>query len=88
MAESLEDRRKRLIYRSLYTGMKETDLLLGQFARAHLPSFGAAELDQYEALLDTGEDPAIYAWANGQSPVPANFDNDVMDLLKKFKIGI
>ncbi|MGB1528083.1 MAG: succinate dehydrogenase assembly factor 2, partial [Candidatus Puniceispirillaceae bacterium] len=28
---------KRLIYRSSYTGMKETDLLLGQFAARHLP---------------------------------------------------
>ncbi|MGG2362470.1 succinate dehydrogenase assembly factor 2, partial [Salmonella enterica] len=43
----LEARRKRLIYRSLYTGMKETDLLLGAFARAHLPGFGSDELDQY-----------------------------------------
>ncbi len=82
----LDARRKRLIYRSLYTGMKETDLLLGAFARAHLPGFGPDELDQYEHLLDTQEDPLIYAWAIGRDPVPAAYDTPVMKLLQQFKI--
>lgn len=82
----LEARRKRLIYRSLYTGMKETDLLLGAFARAHLPGFGSDELDQYEHLLDTQEDPLIYAWAIGRDPVPPEYDTPVMKLLQQFKI--
>ena len=32
----LETRRKRLLYRSVYRGNKENDILLGQFARAHI----------------------------------------------------
>lgn len=84
MSEPIEIRRKRLIHRSLYTGMKETDLLLGGFARAYLPDFDAAMLDQYEALLDTNEDPQIYAWAIGREPVPAEFDTPVMQLLKSY----
>ena len=47
----LETRRKRLLYRSVYRGNKENDILLGQFARAHIAEFSAAELDQYESLL-------------------------------------
>ena len=47
----LETRRKRLLYRSVYRGNKENDILLGQFARAHIAEFDAAELDQYERLL-------------------------------------
>ncbi len=88
MTESLIDRRKRLIYRSCYTGMKETDILLGAFARAHLPTFDVGQLDQYERLLETNEDPAIYAWAIDRTPVPKEYDNDVMALLKKFKLDI
>ena len=38
MAETKEMMMRRLVYRASYTGMKETDLLLGQFAKAHLPS--------------------------------------------------
>ena len=38
----IETRRKRLLYRSIYRGNKENDILLGQFARAHVASFGAS----------------------------------------------
>lgn len=84
----LELRRRRLIYRSCYTGMKETDLLLGAFAKAVLPTMSAAQLDCYEAMLETQSDPEIYAWATGKSEVPPEHDNEVMKLLKNFKIAI
>jgi antitoxin CptB len=87
MTESLETRRRRLIYRSLYTGMKETDILLGAFARAHLPELDEAGLDQYERLLGLNQDPQLYAWAIGRDPVPAEYDNEVMALLKNFKLS-
>jgi succinate dehydrogenase flavin-adding protein (antitoxin of CptAB toxin-antitoxin module) len=61
MAEDIEIRRKRLLHRSLYTGMKEVDILLGSFARRHLQTFTEVELDQYEALLENYDDPQIYA---------------------------
>ena len=57
MAEDIEIRRKRLLHRSLYTGMKEVDILLGSFARRHLPTFTEVELDQYETLLESYDDP-------------------------------
>jgi len=66
--------------------MKETDLLLGRFARRHLAGFGAPQLDRYEALLEGASDPEIYAWATGKAAVPAAFDTDVMKLLQNFKI--
>ena len=55
----LELRRKRLLYRSIYRGNKENDILLGQFARAHIAEFTAAELDQYERLLAIGDNDII-----------------------------
>ena len=83
MNETLETRRKRLIHRSQYTGMKETDLLLGAFARHHVPGFDLQALDCYERLL--GEpDPDIFDWATGAQPVPAHHDHAVMRLLRKF----
>jgi succinate dehydrogenase flavin-adding protein (antitoxin of CptAB toxin-antitoxin module) len=86
MRETLEARRRRLIYRSRYTGMKETDLLLGQFALRYVPGFHESELDQYERLL--GEpDPDVFDWATGRAPIPHDHDNPVMRLLKNFKIA-
>ena len=76
---------KRLIYRSSYTGMKETDLLLGQFAASHLPELSDDELDMFEALLDAG-DPRILAWVQGDEQVPEVFQGTVIDLIKKFEV--
>ena len=57
MDETRAIRLKRLIYQASYTGMKETDLLLGHFAAAHLGTLDDQGLDDFEALLDAGADP-------------------------------
>jgi antitoxin CptB len=85
MTEPVEIRRKRLIHRSVYTGMKETDILLGAFARAHVPEFDEGQLDRYEHLLSAG-DPVILDWALGRDVPPAEFDTDVLNLLRNFKL--
>ena len=81
----LETRRKRLLYRSVYRGNKENDILLGQFARAHIAEFGAAELDQYESLLSAGDND-IYDWVSGKSAVPAEADSPVLRMLLAFRV--
>jgi len=87
MNESLEACRKRLIHRSVYTGMKETDILLGAFARRHVPEFTPAQLATYENLLTAG-DPNILDWAMGRAEPPPTFDSDVLRLLINFKLPL
>ncbi|MEC9347757.1 MAG: succinate dehydrogenase assembly factor 2 [Pseudomonadota bacterium] len=81
--EALDLRRKKLAYRSNYTGTKETDLILGRFAARHLPTFSARQMDLYEKMLEAG-DPEILAWVVRRKPVPREFDNDVTRLLLRF----
>ncbi len=81
----LETRRKRLLYRSVYRGNKENDILLGQFARAHIAEFGAAELDQYERLLDMGDND-IFDWVAGNAEIPAEDDTPVLRKLLAFRV--
>ncbi len=83
--EDIETRRKRLLYRSTYRGNKENDILLGQFARAHIAEFDAAELEQYEALLAVG-DNEIYDWVSGQVAVPPEKDSPVVRKLLAFRV--
>ncbi|MBM3531566.1 MAG: succinate dehydrogenase assembly factor 2 [Alphaproteobacteria bacterium] len=75
-----DERLKRLIYRSSYTGTKELDLVLGAFARAHLAELGAAQLDRYEALLGA-ENPDLYAWVFSREEPPAEHDTDVLRMI-------
>jgi antitoxin CptB len=81
----LGTRRKRLLYRSVYRGNKENDILLGQFARAHIAGFDAHELDQYERLLETG-DNEIYDWITGRIAVPPEADTPVLRKLMAFRV--
>jgi antitoxin CptB len=83
--ETRELRIKRLIYRSRYTGTKETDLLLGSFATRHLAKLDETLLREYEALIENS-DPDLYMWISGRKPVPAEWDGEIMTLLKTFQI--
>ena len=84
MDETRELRRKRLVHRSRYRGVKESDLLFGQFAARHLGELDDVQLDRYEALLDE-PDQDVLAWVYGRSPLPARHDHDVFGLLRAFQ---
>ncbi|GJL93205.1 succinate dehydrogenase assembly factor 2 [Hyphococcus sp.] len=86
MTESIDIRRKRLLYLATYRGFKEADLLIGGFAKAHLAAMNEAELDQFEVLLRQN-DRVLYAWATGNAEAPAELDGTVLDKLKTFKIA-
>ncbi|MBX9943814.1 MAG: succinate dehydrogenase assembly factor 2 [Reyranella sp.] len=85
-AADIETRRKRLLYRSIYRGNKENDILLGQFARAHITAFGPAELDQYERLLDAGDND-IFDWVSGKAEIPPEADTPVLRLFLAFRVS-
>ena len=80
----LDARRKRILFRSLRRGTKESDLVIGGFARTALAELDGAQLDALETLLDR-PDPELLGWVIGLQPVPAEFDTDVMAMLKAYK---
>jgi antitoxin CptB len=77
-------RRKRLLFRSWHRGTRESDLILGRFADAHLAGFDRAQLDRYEALLECA-DADLFDWVSGQATPPVAHDDDVMRLLLAFR---
>ena len=81
--ETRVKRIRRLIYQSSYTGTRETDLLLGQFANRYLMKLKDEQLDDYEALLVQG-DQNILAWVRGDLQIPANLNGTVFSLIKNF----
>ena len=80
MTSSSEIRRKRLLFRSWHRGTRESDLILGRFADAHLAGFAEAQLDRYEALLES-PDADIFDWVSGRTALPPEHDHDVARLL-------
>jgi antitoxin CptB len=55
-------------------GMKELDVLLARYVDERFAVAPAAEQQAFESLLDA-QDPVIYAYCLGQTPVPAHFES-------------
>ena len=80
MTSSSDIRRKRLSFRSWHRGTRESDLILGRFADAHLAGFDGRQLDLYEALLECA-DADLFDWITGRTAPPLDHDHDVTRLL-------
>ncbi|XP_017573639.1 succinate dehydrogenase assembly factor 2, mitochondrial [Pygocentrus nattereri] len=83
--ESLDIKRKRLLYESRKRGMLENCILLSIFAKQYLESMNEAQLRQYDRLInEPSNDWDIYYWATEVKPTPDVYQGEVMDLLKEF----
>jgi antitoxin CptB len=74
---------KKLMYRSLHRGCKETDIILGNFATAHLAELSDSELTIYEVITEL-DDALIYAIVTKKMTIPADLDSAVMRKLIEF----
>jgi antitoxin CptB len=76
-SEGLDAHRRKLLFRSWHRGMREMDLVLGQFADAEIDGLTQEEIDQYERLLDI-PDTEFLPLITGERPVPENLDSPVL----------
>ncbi|CAF4954847.1 unnamed protein product [Pieris macdunnoughi] len=82
--QSLEKRKARLHYQSRKRGMLENDLLLSTFAKKYLDGFSEEQTILYDRLINSpSNDWDIFYWIVQKQPTPKEFDNEIMDLLKK-----
>ncbi|KAF7789665.1 hypothetical protein EIP86_000611 [Pleurotus ostreatoroseus] len=81
--EAVETMRARLVYQSRKRGTLESDLLLSTFARDALPRMDAAELREFDKLMDE-PDWDIYYWATGNRTPPARWADS--PLLEKLRV--
>lgn len=82
-SEGLSDRQRRLLFRSWHRGIRETDLLLGRFADAHIADLSDRDMDIYERLLDV-PDHDLYVWVTGEVSVPDEHRSDLLDRIIGF----
>lgn len=82
--ETEDVKRARLLYQSRKRGMLENGLLLSTFAARYLNTFDNKQLDLYDNLINQPtNDWDIYYYATNVKPTPAEYDNEIMDMLKK-----
>ena len=60
---------KKLQYRSIYSGSKECDFVLSNFAKNNLEKLSVSELESYERFLTLG-DVNIWNWVSNNEVIP------------------
>ncbi len=79
----LDPRRRKILFRSWHRGMREMDLLMGQFADAEIDRLTDGELDTFELLIEV-PDRDLLAWLTGERDTPANYDTPLFQRLRAF----
>jgi antitoxin CptB len=82
-SDGLDARRRKLLYRAWHRGMRETDLIMGRFADASIEQLAAAELVEFEQLMEV-PDRELLAWITGEADVPPNYDTALFHRLREF----
>ena len=83
MTLSIDQLKKKIIYRSNYRGTKEMDKLLGAFTKKYIDTLSIEELKDLEELLDI-DDTNLYNFYNGLGYDIKINDNYIYSLFKNF----
>lgn len=73
---------KKLLYKSTHRGCKETDIILGNYARKYLANMSYDELKIFEQILNL-PDSDIYNWYTKKTKIPTEHDSSIMQQLMK-----
>lgn len=80
----LDHRRRRILYRCWHRGIREMDLVFGQFAENEIASLSDEELDEFETIM-AEEDQDLNRWITGADPVPAHLQTPMFERLCKYR---
>jgi lipid-A-disaccharide synthase len=76
MTHILNERLKKLLYRSTHRGCKETDYIFGTFAERYLATLTVKEITYYEKLIAL-DDALLYSWITEAQAVPDEYMTSV-----------
>jgi len=82
-SEGLNPRQRKVLFRCWHRGMREVDLLLGQFADARIDQLSEIELDQLENFMEA-QDADIFSWFAGSKPVDPQYDAPIFETIRAF----
>jgi antitoxin CptB len=80
----LDPRRRRILFRAWHRGIREMDLIFGQFADNELRHISGADLDEFEAIL-TEDDNDLFNWISGEKPLPERLKTPLFARITAFR---
>jgi len=83
--EKLNNLKKKIVYRSLYRGSKEMDILMSTFVKFYIHKFNTDQLNELYKFLDI-EDAEIYDFYLNNILTKSINENKISKIFKNFKI--
>ena len=80
----LDTERRRLLWRATHRGIKEMDLIVGGYAKAHLAMMDAHTLAAFADILEI-PDQLLLSWVTNQEAVPENQKSKMLDDVLAFR---
>ena len=78
---------KKLLYQSCNRGCKETDIIIGQFAKLNLDKMNDSDLTTFEEILQMN-DADIYDWYTKKKPLPEEKSSKLMLQILDFEPSV
>ena len=75
--ETIEIKKKRLLFRSTHRGTREMDILLGDFFKSNMSDLNKDQLNEFESLIEIPDDD-LYNWAMGRMEIPKEMDTQLL----------
>ena len=80
----LDPRRRRMLFRAWHRGIREMDLILGQFADTEISALASADLDEFEAILGE-DDNDLFKWICGKADRPSHLRTPLFERIVAFR---
>lgn len=80
----LDPRRRRILYRCWHRGIREMDLVFGQFAEEQIADLSEAELDEFEIIM-AEEDADLNSWITGAVAIPEHYRTPLFSRIAAYR---
>jgi len=80
----LDPRRRRILFRAWHRGLREMDLVFGQFTDAEIGTLPDSDLDELETIM-AEEDNDLIKWIIGERPVPDHFRTPLFERIASYR---
>src|SRR6185369_12682126 len=80
----LDPRRRRTLFRAWHRGIREMDLIFGQFADNELAGLSDDDLNEFEAILSE-DDNDLFKWICGEQDLPERLKTPLFGRISAFR---
>ena len=82
--DELDPRRRRTLFRAWHRGIREMDLIFGQFADNELGGLSEDDLEEFEGILSE-DDNDLFKWICGEQDLPDRLQTPLFARISAFR---